>query len=76
MFGGLFALLYLPMGYSYALSYWINGLVFDIVHAVSNFIVGLWAFRPILNGFDRAMNIIYGKGYFDKEIQREKVSNE
>ena len=76
MFGGLFALLYLPMGYSYALSYWINGLVFDIVHAVSNFIVGLWAFRPILNGFDRAMNIIYGKGYFDKEIQMEKVSNE
>ena len=76
MFGGLFALLYLPMGYSYALSYWINGFIFDIVHAVSNFIVGLWAFKPILNGFDRAMSMIYGKGYLKKEINRGKVSNE
>ena len=76
IFGGLFALLYLPMGYSYALSYWINGFIFDIVHAVSNFIVGLWVFKPILNGFDRAINMVYRKSCLNKEINRGKVSNE
>ena len=76
IFGGLFALIYLPMGYSYALSYWINGLMFDIIHAVSNFIVGLWAFKPVLNGFDRAMKMVYGKAYFNKEIKGREKSNE
>ena len=76
IFGGLFALIYLPMGYSYALSYWINGFVFDIVHAVSNFIVGLWAFKPILSGFDRAMKMIYKKAYLNEEIKGEKAANE
>ena len=76
IFGGLFALLYLPMGYSYAISYWINGLVFDIIHAVSNFIVGIWAFKPLLNGFDRAIEMVYGKSYFNEEVKGRKVSNE
>lgn len=76
IFGGLFALIYLPMGYSYALSYWINGFVFDIVHAVSNFIVGLWAFKPILSGFDRAMKMIYKEAYLNGKIKGEKASNE
>lgn len=61
IFGGLFALIYLPMGYSYALSYWINGLIFDLVHGFSNFIIGLWVFKPMLNGFDRAMKVVYKK---------------
>lgn len=60
LFGGLFALIYLPAGYAYALSYWINGLAFDLVHAISNFTVGLWAFKPLLNGFDRAIKSVYG----------------
>ncbi len=64
IFGALFAIIYLPMGYSYAISYWINGILFDLVHGVSNFIVGLWAFNPVLSGFDRAMKMIYGKEYF------------
>ena len=64
------------MGYSYALSYWINGLIFDMVHAVSNFIVGIWVFNPVLNGFDRALKMIYGKSYFNNEIKRRKISNE
>ena len=76
IFGGLFAIIYLPMGYSYALSYWINGGIFDMVHAVSNFIVGIWAFNPVLNGFDRALKMIYGKSYFNNEIKRRKISNE
>ena len=63
IFGSLFALIYLPMGYSYALSYWINGIMFDIVHAVSNFIIGLWAYKPLLNGFDRAMRMVYRDSY-------------
>ena len=63
IFGALFALIYLPIGYSYAISYWINGLIFDLVHGVSNFIVGLWAFSPVLNGFDRAMKTVYKKSY-------------
>ena len=68
IFGALFALIYLPMGYSYVLTYWINGLTFDIIHTVSNFIIGLWAFNPVLNGFDRAMKMVYGKNIVDNKL--------
>ena len=61
IFGALFAIMYLPMGYSYALTYWINGLTFDIIHTISNFIIGLWVFNPVLNGFDRAMKMVNNK---------------
>lgn len=57
IFGAVFATLYLPMGFSTAVSYWINGLIFDLVHCVSNFVIGLWAFNPLLTGFDKAMKI-------------------
>ncbi|MBC5995364.1 hypothetical protein EAI30_07160 [Romboutsia ilealis] len=69
IFGALFALIYLPMGYAYVLTYWINGLTFDIIHTVSNFIIGLWAFTPVLNGFDRAMKIIYRKNIAGNKLE-------
>ena len=59
IFGALFAIMYLPMGFSAAISYWINGLIFDLVHCVSNFVIGLWIFNPLLAGFDKAMKIAY-----------------
>lgn len=59
IFGALFAIMYLPMGFSTAFSYWINGLLFDLVHCISNFVIGLWTFNPLLAGFDKAMKITY-----------------
>ena len=80
MFGSLFAIMYLPLGYSYALSYWMNGIIFDIVHAVSNFIVGLWAYKPLLSGFDKAMKVVYGNSYYNtenkKQVNRKEGFNE
>lgn len=43
IFGFLFAIAYLPLGFSYALSYWISGLPWDVWHAVSNFALMLAA---------------------------------
>lgn len=63
VFGALFAILYLPMGVSFAFSYWVNGLIFDLIHCVSNFIIGIWVFEPLLSGFDKAMKTTYKMSY-------------
>lgn len=64
VFGALFAILYLPMGVSVAFSYWVNGLMFDLIHCVSNFIMGIWVFSPVLAGFDQAIKNTYKKSYY------------
>ncbi|WP_296645539.1 hypothetical protein [Romboutsia sp. 13368] len=64
IFGALFAILYLPMGFSFAFSYWINGLMFDLIHCISNFIICIWAFSPLLSGFDKAMKTTYKRSYY------------
>ena len=47
-FGALCALPYLFVeGWSFALAWWLNGLVFDIPHAISNFCVVLVLFYPL-----------------------------
>lgn len=58
-FGFLFVIVYLPIDKTYAITYWLNGISFDIIHAISNFIIGLWVFKPSINGFDRAYKAIY-----------------
>lgn len=45
-FGGLFALAYIPVSINYAITYWIAGLTFDVIHAVSNVIVTLLLAKP------------------------------
>lgn len=46
-FGFFFALAYLPVGLSYAFSYWISGLPWDVWHGISNFILMLLTGRPV-----------------------------
>jgi len=54
--GGLFGIFYglifavvesFFYGPAYGLAYWINGLTFDLVHGVSNFIIVLLLFNPL-----------------------------
>lgn len=48
LFGGLFALAYIPVSLNYALSYWMAGIFFDLIHAVSNFLICYFLFKPLL----------------------------
>lgn len=36
-------------GLAYGFVYWLRGIPFDIVHGVSNFLIALFLFKPILN---------------------------
>lgn len=46
-FGALCALSYLPVGgWSYALSWWVSGIPFDLLHCAGNFVMALVLFRP------------------------------
>lgn len=47
-FGALCALIYLPMGrWEFAISWWIQGIPFDLVHCVGNFFMVLLLYRPV-----------------------------
>lgn len=46
-FGALCALAYLPVeGWSFALSWWISGIPFDLLHCAGNFVMALVLFQP------------------------------
>lgn len=46
-FGGLCALTYLAAGgWAFALSWWVQGIPFDVLHCVGNFVAALVLFRP------------------------------
>lgn len=47
IFGGLFAIAYLPIDSSYALAYWISGLPWDVWHGVWNFILAAVLGKPL-----------------------------
>ena len=49
-FGGFFAITTLiTSGIEAAIAYWISGLLFDIIHCVSNFFIALVLFKPLNN---------------------------
>lgn len=53
-FGLLFGVLCAPVdvfigGWSYAVSKWISGIPFDLMHCAGNFLIALLLFRPIRN---------------------------
>lgn len=55
-FGLIFGALYIPIyivssGFMFAITWWINGLFFDIMHCIANFILCLILFRPIVKIF-------------------------
>ncbi|HLV09631.1 MAG TPA: hypothetical protein VKY40_05445 [Halanaerobiales bacterium] len=43
-------------GMFYGISYWIKGIPFDIVHGVSNFIIILILYKPLLNVLEKYYN--------------------
>lgn len=49
-FGAFFAIIYVfTSGYEAAISYWISGIPFDIIHCIGNFTITLVAFKPLYN---------------------------
>lgn len=51
IFGLLFALAYIPVSLSYAFSYFVSGIFFDIIHAIGNFIICLLLLKPTYTAF-------------------------
>ena len=59
VFGALCSLTTLAIGgFSAAVSWWIAGIPYDLVHCVSNFLICLFLFRPLSAALDR-MQIMY-----------------
>lgn len=53
-FGGLCALVYLVVeGSASALAWWVNGIPYDIPHAIGNFAIALAAFTPLRRLLER-----------------------
>lgn len=46
LFGAFFAIAYLPVDRTYALTYWIQGLPWDVWHAAANFVIMLVLGKP------------------------------
>ena len=54
IFGLIFGALYIPLyivsgGFTFAITWWISGLPYDIIHCVSNFVLCMILFKPITN---------------------------
>lgn len=47
IFGPLFALLYVPFDFHYALIYWINGIKFDLIHCFFNILITSSLGKPL-----------------------------
>ncbi len=61
-FGLLFGLLYAPVyyvigGFGYAVSWWISGIPFDILHGAGNFLLILLLFSPLNRVGRRLLNL-------------------
>ena len=55
LFGALCSIPYLVVGGpSMAFTWWVAGIPYDIVHCVSNFVLCLLLFRPLMKVLDRA----------------------
>lgn len=52
LFGALFAINHgLFYGFNFSIAYWIKGIPFDIIHTVSNYVLTLVLFNPVINLF-------------------------
>lgn len=56
-FGAFFALPYVVVSPSYALTYWTSGLQFDVIHCIGNFTAALLLGKPIETAFRRVIAI-------------------
>lgn len=64
LYGLSFGALYIPLylisgGAAFALTWWINGIPYDITHGVANFILCLILFKPII----KVLNMLKTKQY-------------
>ena len=61
-YGLLFGALYVPLylisgGYMFALSWWVSGIPYDIMHSIANFVLCLILFKPLM----KTLNILNTK---------------
>lgn len=57
LFGAIFAINHgLFYGFSYSLAYWIRGIPFDIIHAISNYVITLILFVPTYKLLKQLLN--------------------
>lgn len=72
-FGALCAIPYFFMGlasggleggFNTALAYWISGIIFDLVHAISNFLLALVLFKPLY----KLIGHFYNKYFKDRKM--------
>ena len=61
IFGLIFGALYIPLyivlgGPTFAMTWWISGLPYDFIHCVSNFILCIILFKPIINILLKTIN--------------------
>ena len=57
LFGILFAIQHAIMyGINMGYAYWLNGLLFDVIHAVGNYIVTILLFEPLTTSFEKLYN--------------------
>ncbi len=52
-------------GLNTALAYWISGIPFDLVHGISNFLIGLILFKPLYT----LVNTFYNK-FFNNQLSK------
>lgn len=57
-FGAIFALPYIFVSPSYALSYWLGGIPFDIAHCIGNFAAAIIIGKPLDNALKRILKYI------------------
>ncbi len=58
IFGSLFAIAYIPVDPSYALSYWIAGLMWDAWHAFTNGVIVFLLYTPLSNGLGKIKRML------------------
>lgn len=62
-FGALCALAYLPVeGWSFALSWWVSGIPFDLLHCAGNFVMALVLFQPCKKVLSRLVQAAFSSG--------------
>lgn len=62
IFGAVFAVPYIFVSPSYALSYWIAGIPWDITHCISNIIIVLVLGKPLDTAFKKTVKRLKQKG--------------
>lgn len=55
-------------GFNTVLAYWVSGIIFDLVHGISNFLLTLTLFKPLYNLISHFYNKYFKNGKNDFQI--------